>query len=176
MEMEKKNIAIIVLAGVLVVSGIGNILLALPGIQFQAPTTKTLIVGTGSGPVDLEILNAWDSASNDVIRQCVEGLFMIDYLDPALKRTAVLAEEWGWADNVTWWVTLKENVLFHDGTKFNATAVQWNVNRLLWHLNTTGNLGYGTAANGTRSGTHSLYELADVLQLLIVLLLIANLT
>ena len=160
--MEKKNIAIIVLAGVLVASGIGNILLALPGIQLTAPETNVLIVGTGSGPVDLEILNAWDSASNDVIRQCVEGLFMIDYTDPDLARIPVLAMDEGtWNSNVSWTVNLRQGVLFHDGSRFNATAVKWNVDRLNWFLNATGNLTGGAAnpTNETESSTASLYML-----------------
>ena len=162
MEMEKKNIAIVVLAGVLVASGIGNILLALPGIETSAPRTSTLIVGTGSGPVDLDILNAWDSASNDVIRQCVEGLFMVDYTDENLSRIPVLAMDQGnWEDNVTWTVTLRQGVLFHDGTAFNAAAVQWNMQRLNWFFNATGNLtgGPGNAVNETQSSTASLYML-----------------
>lgn len=161
--MEKKNIAIIVLAGVLVASGIGNILLALPGIQLTAPPTNTLIVGTGSGPVDLEILNAWDSASNDVIRQSVEGLFMIDYTDPDLARIPVLAMDEGtWNGAMdAWTVDLRQDVLFHDGTRFNATAVKWNVDRLNWFLNATGNLTGGAAnpTNETQSSTASLYML-----------------
>jgi len=157
MEMEKKNIAIIVLAAILVVSGIGNILLALPGVQITASTGKTLIVGTGSGPVDLDPLHAWDSASNDVIRQCVEGLYMIDYEDPDLARKPVLAMDEGTLDpNGTYWeVDLRQGVVFHDDSKFNATAVKWNFDRLNYHLNATGS----NPNNGTESHTAVLYML-----------------
>jgi peptide/nickel transport system substrate-binding protein len=36
-----------------------------------------------------------------------------------------------WDDEITLTVALKENVYFHDGTPFNASAVKWNFDRLL---------------------------------------------
>ena len=159
MEMEKKNIAIIVLAAAFVTSGIGNIILALPAIQTTPPDYITLTVGTGSGPVDLEILNAWDSASNDVIRQVVEGLFMINYSDPTLPRMPMLAlDEGSWdVTGLHWTVDLRTGVQFHDGTPFNAAAVKWNVDRMIWFLNYTGEV----PDTEIESGTKTLYCLAD---------------
>jgi ABC-type transport system substrate-binding protein len=81
---------------------------------------------------------------------------MIDYQDPALARIPVLAMNDGyWIDSTHWEVALRQGVLFHDGTKFNATAVKWNVDRMNWFTNSTGNLG----SNDTTSSTSSLYML-----------------
>jgi len=118
------------------------------------PYKKSLIVGTDSGPGNIEPLHAWDTSSIDVIRQTLEGLYMINYSDPDLGRMPVLALDDGvWEDNKTWTVTLRQNVLFHDGTKFNATAVKWNIDRLNYHLNASGT----NPNNGSQSSTATLY-------------------
>lgn len=121
------------------------------------PYKDSLTVGTYSGPIDLDPLNAWDTASNNVIRQTVEGLYMINYSDPDLGRIPMLAVDDGvWSDDKTWIVNLRQGVFFHDGTKFNATALKWNFDRLNWFLNASGNLNH---MNETQSSTTSLYML-----------------
>ena len=42
-----------------------------------------------------------------------------------------LAESWEMKDDLTWTVKLREDVMFHDGTPFNAEALKWCVDRLL---------------------------------------------
>jgi peptide/nickel transport system substrate-binding protein len=83
---------------------------------------------------------------------------MINYTDPLLQKMPMLAVDFGtWTDNVTWTVDLRTGVSFHDGTPFNADAVKWNVDRLIWFLNYTGEV----PDTEIESGTKSLYCLAD---------------
>lgn len=117
------------------------------------PFRESLIVGTENNPVYLEPLNCWDYATSDIVRQTVEGLFMLNYSDEDLPRIPILAVDDGtWSDDTTWTVDLRQGVKFHDGTPFNAAAVKWNFDRLNWFLNTTGNI-----TNGTASSTASLF-------------------
>ncbi|WP_371802901.1 ABC transporter substrate-binding protein [Candidatus Lokiarchaeum ossiferum] len=92
-----------------------------------------LVVGATSLVVDLDPQFAWDSGSIDVISQVCEGLFSYNLSDPELSPIPQLA-----AGDGTWnvagtefTVPLKENVIFHDGTAFNAAAVKWSFDRLL---------------------------------------------
>ena len=132
MEMEKKNLAIIILAVVLAASGVGNIIL---GIQTGAITIipeekETLIIGTLSGPVDLDPVDSWDSASWDVINQVCEGLLFYDPRDPDLPLIPMLATDYTFADSTHIDFNLRTGVTFHDGTAFNADAAVWNFDRL----------------------------------------------
>ncbi|MBD3198067.1 MAG: hypothetical protein GF317_23655, partial [Candidatus Lokiarchaeota archaeon] len=136
--MEKKNIAIIVLAVALVASGVGNIILGLGGLQTTPPEINALRFGTASGPHDLDPVNSWDSASNDVIEQVAEGLFSYDYSDLSLPRINKLAESYYWENTTALEIKLREGVLFHDGTDFDADAAKWNFDRLNYLANVTG--------------------------------------
>ena len=143
--MEKKNIkniAIIVLIGALLVSGVGSIRPLLPIPPPPPVPGVTYVRSTSSGPHTLEITDSWDSASNDVLEQVVETLFFYDLDDPALPRINVLAHSYWWVDNTTLQIQLKEGILFHDGTDFNAEAAKWNLDRLQYMIN----------ANGTNTG------------------------
>ncbi|MHA1914255.1 MAG: ABC transporter substrate-binding protein [Promethearchaeota archaeon] len=159
MEMEKKNLAIIILAVVLAASGVGNIILGIQtGVITIAPEDKeTLIVGTLSGPVDLDPVDSWDSASWDIIRQCVEGLLFYNLSDPDLTLTPWLAESFTFVDTTHINFNLRTGVTFHDGTAFNADAVVWNFDRLLHFMNHSGTLAGGLSS----AKIHSLFEFAD---------------
>ncbi|MFW9949269.1 MAG: ABC transporter substrate-binding protein, partial [Candidatus Thorarchaeota archaeon] len=138
--MEKKNIAITVLIVALVASGVGNIVLVLLGNPPAAPpsagTTYTRAVS--SDPATLEHTNAWDSASNDVLEQVIETLFFWDLSNPDLPMIPVLAHSYYFVDTTHLQIRLKEGILFHDGTPFNAQAAKWNLDRLLFLTNCTG--------------------------------------
>jgi len=137
--MEKKNIAITVLIVALVGSGVGNIVLVFM-IQPTGPpaTGVTYTRSTSSGPHTLEIVDSWDSASNDVLEQVVETLFFYDLFNSTLPRINVLAHSYWWVDGTTLQIQLKEGILFHDGTPFNAAAAKWNLDRLQYLVNATG--------------------------------------
>ncbi len=104
------------------------------------PHKRVLAVATMYGPIDLDPIVAWDSASIHVIDQVVEGLFAYNLSDPDLALIPRLASALGtWnpgADEYT--IPLRTGVKFHDGTAFNAAAVVAHWDRMAWALNTTG--------------------------------------
>ena len=101
-----------------------------------------LIYGVRFGPSHLDPHNVGETSSVDVIDQVVESLFGYNLSDPEVPFIPRLATNFGiWSeDNLNYTVQLKENVAFHDGMPFNATAVQWNFNRSAYFLNITGTL------------------------------------
>lgn len=154
--MEKKNIAITVLIVALLGSGIANIMLVFLGDVEQPPSrSDAYIRGTSAGPDTLEIVDAWDSASNDVLEQVVENLFTWDLTDLDLPRVNLLAEDFFWENTTTLHIKLREGVLFHDGTAFNADAAKWNLDRLQYLVNATG------TNTGTVAHTRSLWMNPD---------------
>ena len=156
--MEKKNIAILILAVALVASGIGNIFLAFgPEIQLTAPVKVTLVVGTLEGPSDLDPIHSWDSGSNDVINQVTEGLYAYNLSDPDLGIVPRLAADYGTWDSTAkhFTVPLRQNVVFHDGTAFNASSVKFTFERINYFINASG---MPWILNETISKIHSLYE------------------
>jgi len=148
--LEKKNIAITILIVALVASGVGNIVLYIMVGEFVGPSppADTLVRATSAGPNTLELTHAWDSASNDVLEQVVENLFFYDLTDPDLPQINLLAESYFWTDTTHLQIQLREGILFHDGTPFNATAAKWNLDRLLFLTNCTGT-NFGEVAQTT---------------------------
>jgi len=154
--MEKKNIAITVLIVALLGSGIANIMLVFLGDAEAPPTRSTAYIrATSAGPATLEIVDSWDSASNDVLEQVVENLFTWDLTDLDLPRVNLLAETFWWEDTTTLHIKLREGVLFHDGTDFDADAAKWNLDRLQYLINATG------TNTGTVAHTSSLWMFPD---------------
>jgi len=75
MEMEKKNLAIIILAVVLAASGIGNVMMAVMlGLIKPIPTFEVVKIAAVSNPVTMDPCDTWDGVSNDMLRQVVEPL------------------------------------------------------------------------------------------------------
>ncbi|MFX1308884.1 MAG: ABC transporter substrate-binding protein [Promethearchaeota archaeon] len=160
MEMEKKNLAIIILAIVLAASGVGNIILGvqLGIIEVTPPPGKTLIWGMGAAPPYIDPVDSWDSQANVVIRQCSEALWWYNYSDPDLPLIRVLAASETFISTTQVRVTVRSGVFFHDGTAFNADAAIWNLERLEYLCNHTGELVAGVQR---RAKTASLYEFPD---------------
>jgi len=137
--MDRKSLAFSILSIGLVVSSITNVIIILNYPQdSNLERLSTLVVGTSHGPHTLEIVDAWDSASNDVLEQVVETLFFQDLRDPTLPRINLLAESYYWHNKTTVQIKLREDILFHDGTPFNSIAAKWNLDRLLYLTNCTG--------------------------------------
>ncbi|MFX0021274.1 MAG: ABC transporter substrate-binding protein [Candidatus Hermodarchaeota archaeon] len=120
-----------------------------PNIAIANPEEEpALVFGTYIGPSNLDPLLAFETNSFSVIDQVVEGLFAYDLSHPEMVVIPRLAAGYGtWSpDGLTYTVSLKPGVTFHDGALFNATAVEWNYNRLAYFTNFTGLLppGYQT--------------------------------
>lgn len=103
---------------------------------------STLIFGVMSGPYQIDPHFAWDPYSMNIIEQACEGLFAYNYSDPCESIIPRLATDYGtWSpDGLNYTVPVGQNVRFHDGTPFNATAIEWNYNRFSYLANFTGTL------------------------------------
>jgi ABC-type transport system substrate-binding protein len=131
MDLEKKDWAIIILAILAIASIAGNALLVIFPFGPSIPESGvTLVFGTSDGPSDLDPMDTWDAASSDVQDQVCEGLFGYNLSDPDLQIIPKLAADYGIWDGNNYTVTLREDVWFHDGTKFNAISAKWNFDRL----------------------------------------------
>jgi len=135
MDLEKKDLAIILLAVLAVASIVGNgVLLFLPSAVSPPDLGVTVVFGMMEGPSDLDPMDAWDSASSDVHDQVCEALFMYNLTDPDLEILPILAKakgDWNFTGVLpTYTVELRDDVWFHDGTKFDAVAAKWNFDRL----------------------------------------------
>jgi ABC-type transport system substrate-binding protein len=151
MEMEKKNVAIIILAVALVASGVGNIIFGvlLGGVSIvPPPQPSTIIYGTMYGPQDADPQYMWDSASFDYAFNVWEGLFAYNLSDPDVPLIPRLATDFGtWSgNNLT--LNLRQGVDFHSGTHFNATSVKFSLDRLAYLCNFTGTQGSGDTVYG----------------------------
>ena len=106
---------------------------------------STLKVGGISGPYILDPVDSWDSASYNVIDQVVETLFTYDLNNLELPLINLLAESYFWINSTALYLTVRQGIYFHDMTPFNAAAVKWNLDRLLYLTNCTGTNYYRVA-------------------------------
>jgi peptide/nickel transport system substrate-binding protein len=145
--MEKKNLAIIILAVVLAASGIGNVILAITGgLITGAPSQTTVVYGFASNPAALDPVDTWDVPSHQIQHQVTQSL--VEYDLSSFVKTGVhnytlkptLAEYWIWESNTRISYKLREDVYFHDGTKMTAEDVMWNFERVQWFCNVSGAL------------------------------------
>ncbi|MFX1390577.1 MAG: ABC transporter substrate-binding protein [Promethearchaeota archaeon] len=123
---------------------------------------ETLVIGTESGPHDLDPTDSWDKSSNDVIEQVVETLFTYDSrqysIDETTPRINWLATGYSWdVTNTILTVDIRFGVEFHDGIIMDASVVAWNFNRFMYLMNHTGEL----PSNAATVKVHSLYEFPD---------------
>ncbi|MFX0076652.1 MAG: ABC transporter substrate-binding protein, partial [Candidatus Hermodarchaeota archaeon] len=104
--------------------------LILPSNSDPEPPTM-LTVGSNRILQGIDPLNTWDSGSYDVINQVAEGLFGLDHSteDNEIVRNLADGSSWNWAEK-SYTVYLEQNVVFHDGYPFNATAVKFTFDRL----------------------------------------------
>ncbi len=158
MEHRWENYLIFGLSIVLIVSGIATIYFVYgPKIHLVPPISRSFVVGTLEGPSDLDPIHSWDSGSNDVIEQVCEGLYQYNLSDPDLGIIPMLASDYGTWNSAATQLTipLRQGVYFHDGTIFNAFAVQWTFERINYFINASG---MPWILNETVSKIHSLYE------------------
>jgi peptide/nickel transport system substrate-binding protein len=94
----------------------------------DAPSGGQLVVGLVAEPVALDGAQVTDVNSARVIRRVTEQLIAFDDVDPELVPG--LAESWDISDDgLEYTFSLREGISFHDGTDFNAEAVQFSLMR-----------------------------------------------
>lgn len=94
------------------------------------PKKRTLILGTWDAPSTwIDPLETW--ATNALIENTAEGLFTVDVRSNNSEIINNLALNYMWStDDLNLTCTLRQDVEFHDGTPFNASAVKWNIDRI----------------------------------------------
>lgn len=96
----------------------------------QSGSNKTLIVGQIAEPKSLD--PAAVTAVNDfrILVNIYDGL--VEYKSGTLQVEPALAKSWTVSDDGTVYTfKLRNNVYFHDGSRFNAEAVKFNFDRML---------------------------------------------
>lgn len=86
-----------------------------------------LIIGAPADVVTLDPVDGGGTVSTQVKRLIYDGLVSFT---PDLEVLPDLAESWE-ADGIEWVFTLRQGVVFHDGTPFTAEAVKQHFDRLL---------------------------------------------
>jgi peptide/nickel transport system substrate-binding protein len=95
-----------------------------PGVISQG----TLVYGAGGEPVNLEPGNIEDGNSLIVQKQIYDHL--IEFKSGTTDLEPGLATEWKPSEGgKVWTFKLRQGVMFHDGTDFDAEAVRFNVDR-----------------------------------------------
>ncbi len=156
MKMERKKLVVYILIVLFVVLGVVNILNAMMYIYF-VPDLKVLKVARTVNPVTMDPCDSWDNVSNNMLDQVVETLIAYNLSDPTFPLIGRLAESWYWSDNVSLTFKLRENVFFHDGSKFTADCVLHSIERINFFGNATGTL----TDPHHMAAPHSLYKFAD---------------
>ena len=88
----------------------------------------TLVISLGTDVPIFDSVYASGIPNLGIIHLVTEGLTRIDPEGGEPKVLPVLAESWEQsADGETWTFKLREGVMFHDGTPFNAEAVRFNI-------------------------------------------------
>jgi len=98
----------------------------------------TLIIGTRYSPYSFDPVDNWGNEIKDILQPSVETLFTYNLSNPDLPLINQLAESYSWINSTMLLITLRQGVLFHDNTPFNAAAAKWNLDRLLYLTDCTG--------------------------------------
>lgn len=106
---------------------------ATPSPEEEAPTAGgTLVMSLGTDVPIFDSVYCTGLSNLGIVDLVSERLVRINPTGGEPKVLPVLAESWEpSADGETWTFKLREGVMFHDGTPFNAEAVKFNIERLL---------------------------------------------
>jgi ABC-type transport system substrate-binding protein len=109
--------------------------LAVTFVGFTAAQDAPFVVGTATNPPKIDPQDQYDSESAELIGQVCEGLLRYNYTSPEMEgipqlAASVTAPVGNEADGYNYTVTLRDDVTFHDGTPFNASAVKWTFDRI----------------------------------------------
>jgi ABC-type transport system substrate-binding protein len=163
-EIKRKQLNLAILIGVfvnvIVIGAFGSLLLRVITLEryYFRYWGDNLRVARTSNPMTMDPCDSWDRISTDMLDQVVETLIAYDLTDPELPLVGRLAESWYWADNLTIVFQLRENVIFHDGTRLNGSCVLHTFERINFFGNWTGKL---DPALCNMASPHSLYKFAD---------------
>lgn len=87
----------------------------------------TIIEAMGTEPTNLDPFKARRRPELTVLPMILEPLFVIN---PKLEIEPLLVDSWKISeDGVTWTLSLKKGIKFHDSTPFNAEAVKFSLER-----------------------------------------------
>jgi peptide/nickel transport system substrate-binding protein len=92
------------------------------------PPRDTIVVGTLSDPSSLAPHRATDLVAAEIVTNVCETLVRLR--PGSLRPEGVLATAWATPDQRVWTLTLREGVVFHDGTPLDAAAVAANLEHL----------------------------------------------
>jgi ABC-type transport system substrate-binding protein len=100
-------------------------------IFMNLPEEKVLYISFTDIAVGIDPLETWVPSDYEIINQVAEGLFTHDSDSGQSQIIYNLAVNHSRNENATEYTfELRQGVHFHDGTPFNAAAVQWNIDRL----------------------------------------------
>ena len=100
-------------------------------VMFAAPMKGELVVAVAQEPQDLAAQGAYKEVNAPGLRNVVETLIAQDPVSGNLQ--GVLATSWKRVDSRTVRVTIREGVVFHDGSRMDAAAVANSIN-WVWSL------------------------------------------
>jgi peptide/nickel transport system substrate-binding protein len=91
----------------------------------------TITVGTTQKPRTLDPADAYELRSIALIRNLSDRLYTYDPGSTELRPQLATALPKLSADGLTYTIPLRQGVLFHDGTPFNASAMAFSLNRFI---------------------------------------------
>jgi peptide/nickel transport system substrate-binding protein len=148
LKREEKNDKL--LNGIIIIGMILNIVffgylisIYIPRGYYPIPPilpSRSLVIGFPNPPSALDPLNSTERRSRNTIEQVVETIFTYNLSELSLARVPHLAESYWWENATILHVKLREGILFHDFTPFDANTTKWNFDRLLYLTNCTGAL------------------------------------
>ncbi|MFW9827955.1 MAG: ABC transporter substrate-binding protein [Candidatus Thorarchaeota archaeon] len=120
----------IVVFGLVTVVAIAGIIVGIT-IFTEIPEEKILYASYSGAAMGIDPLETWAPTDYEIISQVAEGLFTHDIASEQSRVIHNLAINHTWNANYTELTCgLRQGVQFHDGTTFNAAAVQWNIKRI----------------------------------------------
>ena len=133
--MQRNQIIAIVVV-VIIVGSVGAYLLLAP----PAPSGQTLVWETIGNPDYMDPHNNYESYGSWVAYNVYETLYTYEWDSLSTDPTVpLLAEDLEVSsDGLNYTFTLRQGITFHDGTPFNASAVQYNFERMLGTFDPSG--------------------------------------
>ena len=113
---------------IVALSGVSLPALVLPDLAFAAPS-GTLVIAENETPENLDPANA----TNSTVDQLLIGVYdaLVQFKAGATEPTPQLAKSWTISDDgLTYTFTLRDDVVFHDGSKLTAADVKFTIDRL----------------------------------------------